>query len=105
MKSKLLALWQSNPKSWCNRKFFVLWVYETFGPQVKEYLEEKQLPLKCLLVMDNATAHPQDLDLPDGLDFIKVKYLPSNTSSPTHGPTSHLQLQRALYESNLLKVF
>ena len=30
--------------------------------------------------MDNATAHSQDLDdgLPDGFDFIKVKFLPPN---------------------------
>ena len=37
MKSKLPVMWQSNPKSWCTRQFFVEWVYETFGPQVKEY--------------------------------------------------------------------
>ena len=57
--------------------------YETFGPQVKEYLKEKQLPLKCLHVMDNVTAHPRDLDedIPDGFDFIKVKLLPPNTTS------------------------
>ena len=61
---------------------FVERVYETFGPQVKEYIKEKQLPLKCHVVMANTTAHPQDLDddLPDGFDFIKVKFLPSNTT-------------------------
>ena len=66
-------------------------MYETFGPQVKEYSKEKQLPLKFFLLMDNATAQPQDLDdnLPDGYDLIKVIFLP-DTSSPTHGPTSHL---------------
>ena len=55
-------------------------MYETFGPQVKEYLKEKLLPLRCLLVMDNATAHPHGLDddLPDGFYFIKVKFLPTN---------------------------
>ena len=75
-------MWQSDPMSWCSRQFFVEWVHETFGPQAKEYLKEKQLPLKSLLVMDNTTAYPQDLDdnLPDGIDFIKVKFLPSNTT-------------------------
>ena len=69
------------PKSWCTRQFFVEWVHETLGPQVKDYLKEKQLPLKFLPVMDNAIAHPQDLDedLPNGFDFIKVKFLPPNT--------------------------
>ena len=78
MKSKLPAMWQSSPTSLCTRQFFVEWLYETFGPQVKEYLKEKWLPLKCLLVMDNVTVHPQDLDddLPNGLDLIKVKLLP-----------------------------
>ena len=37
MKSKLPVMWQSNPKSWCTRHFFVEWVYETFGLQVNEY--------------------------------------------------------------------
>ena len=78
MKSNLPVMWQSSPKSWCTRQFFMEWVYETFGPQVKEYLKEKQLPLKCLLVMDNATAHPQDLDndLAIGFYLIQVKVLP-----------------------------
>ena len=82
LKRKLPIMWQSNHKSWCTRQFCVEWVYETFGPQVKEYLKEKQLPLKCLLVMDNAVAHHQDLDddLPHGFYFIKVKFLHPNTT-------------------------
>ena len=60
MRNKVPVMWQSNPISWCTRNFFVEWVYETFDPHVKEYLKEKQLPLKCLLVMDNATAHRED---------------------------------------------
>ena len=61
---------------------FVEWVYETFVRQVKEYLKEKQLPLKYLLVMDNPTAHFHDLDddLPDGFDYIKVRFQPTNTT-------------------------
>ena len=82
MKSTLPVIWQSNHKSWSTRQFFAKWVKETFGPQVKEYLKKKQLSLKCLPAMDNATAHPQDLndDLPDTFDFIKVKFLPPNTT-------------------------
>ena len=50
-------------------------MYETFGPQLKECKNEKQMPLKCLLLKDNATAHPNDIndDLPHGFDIIKVK--------------------------------
>ena len=39
--------------------FFAKSVYEAFGPQVKEYLEENSLPLKRFLVMDNATDYLQ----------------------------------------------
>jgi hypothetical protein len=49
---------------------------------VKEYLEKKNLPLKALLVMDNAHAHPQGLeeDLSTGYGFFQVKFLPPNTT-------------------------
>ena len=82
MKSKLTAMWQLDPKSWCTRQFFAEWLYETFGQQIKEYLKEDKLPLGCLLVMDNATAHFQylDNDLPDGFGYITVKFLPTNTT-------------------------
>ena len=59
---------------------------------MKEYLKEKQLPLKCLLVMGNTTVHPHDLDddLPDGFDFIKVKFLPPNTTHLLHPIDLHV---------------
>ena len=51
-------------------------------PSSERIHKEKQLPLKCLLVMDNFTAYPQDLYdyIPDGFNFIKVKFLPPNTT-------------------------
>ena len=63
---------------------------------MKEYSKEKQVPLKCLQVMDNVTARPQDLDddIPDGFDSIKVKFIPPNT-------TSLLQLMNKQVISNI----
>ena len=82
MKSKLHAICQLSRKSICTRNLCVEWVHKTFGPRVKEYIKEKHLPLRCLLVMESATAHPQDLDgdFPVGSDYIKVKLLPPNTT-------------------------
>ena len=56
-------------------------------PQLKEYLKETQLPLRCLLVLDDPITHPQDIDddLPRGFYFIKVKFLPIN-AMPLHQP-------------------
>ena len=67
---------------------------------MKEYLKEKQLPLTCLLVMDNATAHPHDLDdnFSDGFDFIKVKLLPRNMT-----PLLHPMIQQVI--SSLKKLY
>ena len=94
MMSKLPAMWQSNPKCWCTRQYFAEWMNEAFFLQVKEYLKEKQLPLKCLLTMDNATAQPRDLDddLPDGFDVIKVKFLPPNATTFSDPSFPHLSL-------------
>jgi len=49
---------------------------------VKKYLQENNLPLKCLLVMDNAPAHLPGLadELMEELDFITVQFLPPNTT-------------------------
>ena len=83
-------------------------MFEEFGLQVKEYLKEKHLQLKCLLVMNNVTnnvtAQPQDLDddLPDGFDVIRVKFQRPNTtpllqpSTPTSpSPSFHLRRHTA----------
>ncbi|XP_067135000.1 tigger transposable element-derived protein 1-like [Centruroides vittatus] len=83
MKSKLPVMWRANSKAWVTRQFFVEWVHEVFAPSVKEYLQEKNLPIKCLLLLDNAPAHPPGLeeDLVEEFDFIRVKYLPPNTTA------------------------
>ena len=45
-------------------------------------LQEKGLPLKCLLLLDIAPAHPPGLeeDLAKEFDFIQVKCLPPNST-------------------------
>ena len=58
-KSQLNVMWRSNSKAWVTRILFVEWINEAFGPAVKKSLLGKSLPLKALLVMDNAPVyHP-----------------------------------------------
>ncbi|XP_069193678.1 tigger transposable element-derived protein 1-like [Procambarus clarkii] len=61
---------------------------------VKKYLEEKPLPLKALLVLDNSSAHPPQMhdDLFPENQFFTIKFLPPNTTPPSYGPESHCQL-------------
>jgi hypothetical protein len=81
-KSQLNVMWRSNSKAWITRILFVEWINEVFGPAVKKYLLEKNFPLKVLLVVDNAPAHPPNLedDLLEEFEFIKIKFLPPNTT-------------------------
>ncbi|XP_023213531.1 tigger transposable element-derived protein 1-like [Centruroides sculpturatus] len=82
IKSKLPVQWKANIKAWVTWILFTDWLTEVFAPTVKNYLQEMDLPLRCLLLMDNAQAHPPNLedDLDSEHDFIKVKFLPSNTT-------------------------
>ncbi|GBM30944.1 Tigger transposable element-derived protein 1 [Araneus ventricosus] len=83
LKEKLQVMWRANPKAWVTRQFFVQWVNLVFGPSVKKYLQENNLPMQALLVLDNAPAHPPNLILDDILEelkFIKVLCLPPNTT-------------------------
>ncbi|XP_045127752.1 tigger transposable element-derived protein 1-like [Portunus trituberculatus] len=85
IKASLPVMWRANPKTWVTRMFFMEWIVQVFGPTIKKYLEQNKLPLKCLLLMDNAPAHPPDLEanLPTNLDFI-------NLVPTTQHPTQHL---------------
>ncbi|GIY50854.1 tigger transposable element-derived protein 1 [Caerostris darwini] len=82
LKETLQVMWRSNPKAWVTRKFSVEWVNLVFGPTVKKYLQENNLPVQALLILDNAPAHPPNLedDILEELKFIKVLYLPPNTT-------------------------
>lgn len=52
-------MWSSYTKAWITRILFVEWMNMVFGPEVKE----RNLPLRVLLVMDNAPAHLPGLEL------------------------------------------
>ena len=82
-KGKLPVMWRSNSKAWATRSVCREWITECFGPQVKQFLLDNGLPLKCLLLMDNAPAHPVGLEdeLDEELNFITFKFLPPNTTA------------------------
>ena len=82
MKSKLPVMWRANAKAWVTQQFFNEWMHEVLAPCMKKYLQDKGLPLKCLLLLDNAPFHPPGLetDLVKESDFIEVKFLPPNTT-------------------------
>lgn len=81
-KFQLGVQWRANPKARMTRQIFVDWVNEVFGPSVKKYLSEHNLPQRALLVLDDAPAHPPGLQesISEDFRFIEVKFLPPNTT-------------------------
>ena len=64
--------------------FLTEWVNLVFGPAaVKKYFQDAKLPMKALLILYNAPAHPPGLedDILDDFKFVNVLYLPPNTTS------------------------
>lgn len=81
-KNRLSVMWRSNSKAWVTRSLFTEWVNKVFGPSVIKYLIDMDLPLRALLVMDNAPSHPPGLqdDLIEEFKFIQIHFLPPNTT-------------------------
>ncbi|XP_044137796.1 tigger transposable element-derived protein 1-like [Bufo gargarizans] len=81
-RARLPVMWRANAKAWVTRQLFMEWLHEVFAPTVRKYISDNQLPERCLLLMDNAPAHPPALvdDMDAEYDFIKVKFLPPNTT-------------------------
>ncbi|KAF0870642.1 TIGD1 protein, partial [Crocuta crocuta] len=79
--SQLNVTWRSNSMAWITCILYVEWIKKVFGPTVKKYLLEKNLPLKALLVINNF-AHPPGFEdnLSEEFEFLKVKLLLPNTT-------------------------
>uniref|UniRef100_A0A8C3SSA6 Uncharacterized protein n=1 Tax=Chelydra serpentina TaxID=8475 RepID=A0A8C3SSA6_CHESE len=60
-KNLLPVFWQSNKKAWVTAATFLDWFHKCFILEVKQYLEEKGLDFKVLLLVDNAPGHPDAL--------------------------------------------
>ncbi|KAK1339189.1 hypothetical protein QTO34_019865, partial [Cnephaeus nilssonii] len=63
-------MWKANSKAWVTRQFYIVGIHEVCAPSVKEYLREKQWPLRALPVLDNAPAH---LPAVEEYSFITVR--------------------------------
>ncbi|XP_056379957.1 tigger transposable element-derived protein 1-like isoform X2 [Hyla sarda] len=82
IKANLGVFWRCNKNAWVTRHVFNEWAIEVFCPSVKAYLERNRLPLKAMLLLDNAPGHDPALaeSLEAQFSFITVKFLPPNTT-------------------------
>ena len=80
-KNSLPVDYYAQSNSWMDSKIFMKWFNEKFVPQCKKALAEKGLPLKAVLLLDNAPSHP-DIDCLSSDDGeIFCLYLSPNTTS------------------------
>ena len=68
--------WRSNKTAWMTSSLFKDYFNNCFMPEVKKYCEENEMPFRVLLLLDNATGHP---DLSN--ENVRFEYLPPNTTS------------------------
>ncbi|XP_065259354.1 tigger transposable element-derived protein 1-like [Emys orbicularis] len=78
-KNLLPVFWQSNKKTWVTAALFLDWFHKCFILEVKQYLEEKGLDFKVLLIVDNAPGHPAALRFAH--NDVEVVFLPPNATS------------------------
>jgi hypothetical protein len=78
-KNSLPVFYRSNRKAWMTALLFEDWFSNCFVPEVRLYCEQKNIPFKILLLLDNAPGHsPHIADLNE---HVKVDFMPPNTTS------------------------
>ncbi|XP_042230534.1 tigger transposable element-derived protein 1-like [Homarus americanus] len=80
-KEHLSVIYKANKKAWITSAIFNQWLAMYAIPAMKEYCAKENLKFKILLVIDNAPAHPPNID--DLHDNVKVIFLPPNTTALT----------------------
>lgn len=78
---KLPVNYMGQRNAWVTRPIFLEWLKGYFIPEVKKFLSKKNLPLKALLLLDNAPAHPLDEDLQSIDENFTVLYMPPNCTA------------------------
>jgi len=73
--------YRSSKNAWQTRHLFEEWFFEAFVPLVKKYLNDKNLPQKAILLLDNATCHLKEKDLRTEDGDIFVVFFPPNTTA------------------------
>lgn len=75
----LPVIYRSQTSSWMNCEIFKEWFFDYFVPGVTKYLKACNLPIKAVLLIDNAPSHPEASELTKG--NITVKFFPPNVTA------------------------
>uniref|UniRef100_A0A2A4K1H2 HTH CENPB-type domain-containing protein n=1 Tax=Heliothis virescens TaxID=7102 RepID=A0A2A4K1H2_HELVI len=99
----LPVCFKNQDKSWVTREVFSEWFHKDFVPEVKKFMERSNLPIKALLVLDNAPGHPNEQELKSSDGNIQTIFLPPNCA-PLLQPMDQnvIQKVKSLYKIQLL---
>lgn len=73
--------YRSSRNAWQNAALFKEWFFCIFVPEVTKYLKSKNLPVKAMLLLDNATCHLSKVELTTEDGRISVYFFPPNTTA------------------------
>lgn len=79
-KRALPVAYYSQKSAWVNSDIFIYCFHNHFVPEVVKHMREKGLPVKALLLLDNAPVHPDSSSLVSLDGSIRAMFLPPNTT-------------------------
>ncbi|PNF32737.1 hypothetical protein B7P43_G11582 [Cryptotermes secundus] len=56
----LPVLYKSQSRGWVRQEVFTEWFHESFEPLIKTFLKKQNVPIKALLILENAPGHPNE---------------------------------------------
>lgn len=74
----LPVYYRNQSSAWMDCALFKEWFFLEFVPAVKKHLKSKNLPLRAVLLLDNAPSHPAEHELKKG--NIKAMFLPPHVT-------------------------
>ncbi|XP_045468009.1 jerky protein homolog-like [Harmonia axyridis] len=85
------------------QEIFRNWFFKQFVPEVTSYLRSENLPVKAVLLLDNAPSHPPAEELKSSNGNIFVIYMPPNIT-PLIQPMDQnvLRLTKLFYRKSVL---
>ena len=102
--SALPVRYTSQKNAWMTSELFQEWFFHEFIPATTRYLKAKNLPVKALLLLDNAPAHPSTDLLQSEDGSFTCLFLPPNTTSLIQPmDQSVLESTKRRYRKELLK--
>ncbi|XP_031344576.1 jerky protein homolog-like [Photinus pyralis] len=96
-------VYKNTKNAWMTQDIFKHWFFKQFVPEVTAFLKSTGLPVKAVLILDNAPSHPSadELKTPNGAIF--TMFMPPNVT-PLIQPMDQnvLRLTKLYYRKSLL---